>query len=199
MQKFVPISSKKILEIGCGQGNFGLALKKSLGAEVWGIDISEKYAKLAEENLDKVIIGDINNLMGDLPDKSFDAIIMNDVLEHLYNPWEVINKLKIKLNPEHGVLVCSIPNIRYFRVLFKLFFAGKWDYEQSGILDFTHMRFFTKDGIIKMFASEGYVIRNIEGLFKTKSMRPKILNFLFWGKFADTYYTNFAVVAQPLK
>ena len=93
MLGFIPKSAKTILEIGCGSGNFSAQLVKD-GVETWGVEPFEESAKEATEKLTKVLLGTLDEVLQDLPDNYFDAIVMNDVIEHLLEPWDDIINLK---------------------------------------------------------------------------------------------------------
>jgi len=147
-----------VLEIGCGEGETGLELKRQGKArEVAGIELVPEAAKEAAKKLDKVISGDIEKIDIPFPEEYFDYIIAGDVLEHLYDPWECLKKLRKYLKPG-GRVVASIPNIAHWRVLKDLIFRDKWEYVQAGTLDRTHLRFFTKKGIKELFEKGGFEI-----------------------------------------
>jgi len=148
----------RILEVGCAKGNTGYVLKKeNYAKEVIGIELVPEIAKEAENKLDKVICGNVEKIQLNFEEKYFDYIICGDVLEHLYDPWGTIKKLKVFLK-DGGFFISSIPNIRNFNILFDLIFKGEWKYVDTGILDKTHLRFFTKKTMIKMFAQNGFEI-----------------------------------------
>ena len=84
------------------------------------------------------------------PGKVFDLILILDTLEHLLTPWNFLKKIKSKLS-DNGSIVISIPNIRHYSIIINLFIKGEWEYEESGILDNTHLRFFTKKSLFKIF------------------------------------------------
>ncbi|MDB5666262.1 MAG: ubiG 2 [Cypionkella sp.] len=87
----------------------------------------------------------------------FDVILCLDVLEHLADPWSVVRRLHEALAPD-GVIVASIPNIRYFEASFPLFFRGKWTLRDSGVLDRTHLRWFVKQTACELMTSSGLVL-----------------------------------------
>jgi 2-polyprenyl-3-methyl-5-hydroxy-6-metoxy-1,4-benzoquinol methylase len=198
MFKYIPKEAKKILEIGCGEGNFGVCLKKEIGAEVWGVEYNSAHAALAEKQLDKVFCGDIAQIVDQLPSNYFDVVVCNDVLEHLTDPYTVLEKLKSNLSP-NGIVVSSLPNIRYFRSFFKILFEKNWDYTESGTMDFTHFRFFTVNSIRKMYENLNYDVLLHEGINATKSLKPWPLIFLSFGYFSDIKYLQYATVAKPKK
>ncbi len=156
MLPFIPTTATKILEVGCGQANFSSQLVKE-GNEIWGIELNPNAAKVASEKLYKVLTGTIEERISEIPDNYFDVIIMNDVIEHLIYPKEVLEQLKTKM-VVNGLIVSSIPNVRYSKNLFKLLFKKDWKYTESGILDNTHFRFFTKKSIKRMFTETGFEV-----------------------------------------
>jgi SAM-dependent methyltransferase len=197
MLKYIPSTASKILEVGCGEGNFGAALKKN-NVEVWGIEYSQQEAKVAESKLDRVFAGDIMLHLDQLPENYFDVIVCNDVLEHLIDPYTVLDKFKNKLTPA-GIVVSSIPNIRFFRSFYDFVFNKNWDYTDNGTMDKTHYRFFTINSIRKMYEGLGYEVLLHEGINPSKSIRPLIWNIFMFGTFSDIKYLQFATVAQPRK
>ena len=195
MLKYIPSDAKRILDVGCGEGNFGCFLKEKNASEVWGIEIVEEAGKIAKGKLDKVLIGDVNSVINDLPDNFFDCIVLNDVLEHLENPEKVLKIIAKNLTTD-GFIIASIPNVRYIWNLVELVFKKDWEYKNSGILDKTHLRFFTQKSIVRMFNNAGYEVKKIEGINPTKNEKVKIFLFLTLGFFRDTRFIQFATVAQ---
>ncbi len=196
MLKYIPQGTKTSLEFGCGFGGFSALVKERFDAEAWAVEIDEKSAKAASEKLDKVINSDAREAIDKLPDNYFDCIIFFDILEHLVDPYSLLCVLKTKLTKE-GVIVASIPNIRYYRSLVKLVVHGDWDYKDHGILDKTHLRFFTYKSIVKLFNELAFEISEIEGIHPTSSRTFKLLNMLLLGTIGDIRYKHFAVVAKP--
>lgn len=196
MLDYIPQFATKILDVGCGEGVFGLQLKQRQNAEVWGVEIQSDAATVANQRIDRCLTGDISLLVGDLPVAFFNCIIFNDILEHLVDPFDVLSRIKPTLSA-HGVFVCSIPNVRYYYTLKELLFRKQWQYKDSGVLDKTHLRFFTKKSIIDMFTSLGCKIVRIDGINKIASWKIKLLNILLFGYLSDTLYLQFACVAKP--
>lgn len=148
----------KVLDVGCFCGGSGRWLKqKSPGTEVIGIEMLEKAAAVAAQEYDKVIVSAFETVdfaaEGLLP-SSVDAIIAADVLEHLYNPWLALERLKPLLTPG-GAIYISLPNVRNLNVLNALA-KGEWQYTGAGILDITHIRFFTKKQALEMLDQTGW-------------------------------------------
>jgi 2-polyprenyl-3-methyl-5-hydroxy-6-metoxy-1,4-benzoquinol methylase len=192
----IPKTAKKILDVGCGAGFFGEQLKYKLNAEVWGIELNNEAATLAKEKINKVLIGDVFDLINKLPDFYFDCIVFNDILEHLTDPYSILLKTKNKLN-KNGVIVCSIPNIRYFFTLKDLLLKKQWKYEDAGILDKTHLRFFTKNSITDMFNDLNFTIIKMHGINEIKTWKFNLINVLLFGYLSDTRYLQFACVVKP--
>ncbi len=162
------LSSEKILEIGCAGGATGRLLKESgLVKEYIGVEISESAAVMARQYLDRVIVADIERV--DLEKEHgirkeyFDLILCLDVLEHLYDPWEVVARLKDFLKFE-GHLIASLPNVQNIIVI-KNLVDGRWQYEGAGILDATHLRFFALQDMIDMFEGAGLSVVRIDRIF----------------------------------
>ena len=158
--ELVPEDARRILDVGCGAGALGASIKQRQSAEVWGIEADEDAASLAEVRLDRVLVGNVEALMGKLPDKQFDCIIFGDVLEHLQNPDEVLRKAKKWLS-ETGIVVASIPNVRNHSVV-KSLLAGNWTYESAGLLDETHLHFFTRRDVEELFRQADLHIENLQ-------------------------------------
>lgn len=193
---FVPDDAKLVLDVGCAGGDFGKRLKEEKGCVVWGIEPSEDAAKEAEKNLDKVVSSTFASDMPELDGQFFDAIFFNDVLEHLIDPKEALRIAKQYLR-KSGYVIASIPNILYFPAIYMILKQQDWKYEDSGILDNTHLRFFTKKSVGRLFEESGYDIKCIEGINRYSYWKFNLLNFIFLNHMTDWRYLQFAVVAQP--
>ncbi len=193
MAIFVPKDAKKMLDVGCGEGLFSSQFKGKI--ETWGIEVNQDIAMAAKKNIDKVIVGDVLEKMSELPNKYFDCIIFNDVLEHMVDPFSVLKQIKNKIKPT-GVIIASIPNIRHLSVLRKLLLKRQWKYEDYGIMDRTHLRFFTYKSIISMFNDAGYDIVQIKGINGSTWWKYAFINVLSFGFLWDTRYIQFACVAR---
>ncbi|CCQ91484.1 hypothetical protein NITGR_710006 [Nitrospina gracilis 3/211] len=156
----MPLEARSVLEVGCGAGHTGRAIKERQGAFVVGVEVNPIAAKEACRQLDRVVEGSIEHMELPFDEKQFDCILFADVLEHLVDPAQVLRKLLPYLG-ENGVVVASIPNIQYHGILNQLG-EGNWTYEDEGILDRTHLRFFTLKEIRKLFAETGYEVQVVE-------------------------------------
>ncbi len=190
----IPKGTKSLLDVGCGTGGTGFAAKQRLGLqEVVGIELFEPAALAARRKLDRVIIGDIEQLELDLPQNHFDCIICADILEHTKDPWQVLGKLRPFLR-DQGILIASMPNIRHIVPILKIIF-DRLEYEESGILDKTHLRFFTLHTIRQMFNDTGYHIQQV----KTKrsiSWKFRLLNLFSLGLMRQFSVYQYIIVAK---
>lgn len=155
----VPITAQRILDVGCGAGGLSATLKARQSAEIHGVEIVEQAAEHARHHLDHVWNSGIEAALPELPDGYYDCIVIADVLEHLLDPLFVLSELKKKLTG-NGKLIASIPNIQNWGVLSELL-QGKWDYRSEGILDRTHLRFFTRKSVQELFWSAGLRIARL--------------------------------------
>jgi SAM-dependent methyltransferase len=170
MLSLVRGTPQRVLEIGCASGQT-LEFMHRLGAEYTvGIEYSPQAAAQAKtrEGVNRVLVGDVERMYLDLELASFDLLIAGHVLEHLADPWRALRRLRTFLRPG-GQLVAGLPNVRNQGVLLPLLFRGKWEYEPSGIMDWTHLRFFSRQTIQNLFESSGFHIERIEPEFGRKS------------------------------
>ncbi|MFZ4725802.1 MAG: class I SAM-dependent methyltransferase [Paludibacter sp.] len=198
MLKYIPQNATRILEVGCGEGAFSSLLKRS-DRELWGIEMNEDAAQKATEVCTFVLVGDFNTIYDQLPKNHFDCVIFNDVLEHIYAPWDTINMVKSLLT-QNGVLVSSIPNFRYIdNLITEILFRKDFRYKpEGGILDDTHIRFFTSKSMCRMFVEQGYDVLINEGINPCKSWKEKLFINLTFGFLKDARYKQFATVAKPI-
>ncbi len=154
----VPASCRRVLEIGCGEGQLGRLLR-ARGHSVTGIELLSDAAERARVHLDRVVTADVERDGLPFPPGSFDAIVFADVLEHLVDPWRVLREA-VEVLAEDGVVVASIPNVQNLDVIRRLL-RGRWDYRERGILDFGHLRFFTLKTIRALFAQADLRIESV--------------------------------------
>jgi GT2 family glycosyltransferase/SAM-dependent methyltransferase/predicted Zn-dependent protease len=159
------LPTSKVLEIGCAGGATGKNMKERLPVQSYlGIDISPEAADMAKNHLDRVIVADVENSdlsseHGLKPDE-YDLLLALDVLEHLYDPWDSLAELSRYVKPG-GYVVASIPNIQNITIVQDLI-KGNWHYQDAGILDATHLRFFTLEEAKKMFSGADLSVQSIE-------------------------------------
>ena len=196
MIDFVPIASKRVLEIGCGRGEFMGQLRQKLQLHAIAIEPQHQSAEVARQHFNEVIEADVTAGLAQLADERFDCVILNDVLEHLADPWQTVASIYPLLSGG-GTVVASIPNIRYFPVLRALALKGRWDYQDYGVLDRTHLRFFTQATIRELFEGAGFRVERSEGINPlTPGWKLRILFFAAGKRLADTRYQQIACVAS---
>ena len=148
--------NRRVIDFGCATGYLACLLKQK-GCVVTGIEINEQAASIAEQYCERVIVCDldITRLLDILPKQTFDVAVFGDVLEHLRDPWRILQETKELLLPQ-GYVVASIPNIAHGAIRLSLL-QGKFDYQELGILDNTHLRFFTRKTVEELFEKSGYL------------------------------------------
>jgi 2-polyprenyl-3-methyl-5-hydroxy-6-metoxy-1,4-benzoquinol methylase len=200
MMKYVPMTAKNVLEVGCSTGLFGKTLRSNReGIMVVGVEPHAESAAEARKNIQACHEGLFDAKMVELLQSQypepFDAIVFNDVLEHLLEPDQALLLCRQLLSPQ-GVIVASIPNILYFHAFFKMFLSKDWKYEDGGIFDRTHFRFFTKKSVLRLFEEAKYDISQIEGIHPTDSKKMTLFNIFTFGKWSEMRYMQWAVQAK---
>ncbi len=193
--QLVPRQAKIILDVGCGRGLLGKALKsRDNSATIWGIEINPPAVQEAQAHLDNCLLVDLENLEEKIiPWPEFDCIIFADILEHLREPWKVLKKFSYHLRP-HGKIICSLPNIRHYKVI-KDILRNRWYYREEGILDESHLRFFSLATINRIMALGGYEIELIKRKKKASNFM-KGLNYLFFNLLDDFLTQQYLIVAR---
>jgi O-antigen biosynthesis protein len=170
----------RVLDVGCAGGCFGEILKQQYaGVHVTGIETHAGAAAIAAKRLDHVIrkpIEDVDFDAEGIPAGSLDVIVLADVLEHLYDPWRALVRLRPLLAPT-GYLLISVPNARNLGMLSLLADRGVFPYTSAGLLDITHIRFFTARELNRMLTETGFRMElgsfNIDGRFEAAYERNK--------------------------
>lgn len=151
---------KKVLEVGCSIGSQTRALVEELGCEVTGVEIDPAAAEKAKEHCKRVVVGSFESpeILSKLGGERFDIVLFADVLEHLYDPRGALVRAKSLLS-DAGEVVASVPNIAHASIVWELA-HGRFNYQRFGLLDDSHIRFFTKRTLEDMFEAAGF--RTIE-------------------------------------
>jgi hypothetical protein len=159
----IPKDATTIVEVGCSSGALAREYKKTnRDCHYIGLEIVSEYAKLAERYCDSVVVLDIESVDEDFLRNKFNnsnCWIFGDALEHLRDPWLLLSRIR-KIIPMQGSVVACIPNAQHWSVQSRLC-SGLFRYENSGLLDKTHLRWFTRLTIIDLFQSTGF--RIVEG------------------------------------
>lgn len=199
---YIPVlPGSKMLDVGCSAGSTLCHLKlNKIIAEAVGVDfVDMPESDQRNPLIDKFIVANLNEESLDLPNAYFDIILCADVLEHLIDPWSVLEFLKGFLKPS-GLIIISMPNIREFRALYNIFGKGDFKYAPSGILDKTHMRFFCKKNLRDLVVHANLKIENIQPSFKTCPLQKnrKLFSSLTFGGFDQFIAQQYIITARKL-
>jgi len=204
MLHYLPSTARSVFDVGCSSGAFGNELRK-LGriTQLIGLEPNQEAAEVARSVYDQVIVGQFPEDQDQLPaGERYDAIYFNDVLEHMPQPELALAAARYLLTPT-GVVIASIPNIRHVSILGKLIVHDEWRYTESGILDKTHLRFFTARSIRRLFEDGGWDIEHLEGINRVLhggEARPRLwiraLGSLTQGWTDGFFFMQYVVVAH---
>jgi 2-polyprenyl-3-methyl-5-hydroxy-6-metoxy-1,4-benzoquinol methylase len=200
VQAVVTAPGRRVLDVGCGGGALGSALKAAGAAYVAGVERHAAAAEEARGRLDLLVEGDLAVAPLPFSPGEFDYIVFADVLEHLPDPEAVVRRYLPYLAPE-GRVVVSVPNMRFYLVLLRLA-ADRWEYTDSGVRDRTHLRIFTRQSLEAMLGSLGLRIERLTrnyrlfedqsrigrvGALATRVVRAALAPWLFPELFAFQY------------
>lgn len=187
--KKIPLSAQHVIEIGCGTGELARTyLQKNPTSTYFGVELNVAAAETAKKFLSHVIVGDIESdtilaSIEQIAKKKFDVLVMGDVLEHLREPEQVLSNLRRLMAPD-GVCVMCVPNVSHWSLLIEQL-SGRWDYGDEGLLDRTHLRFFTLQSLVKILKRSGWSFIDAT---------PRIL----WREKTNSAINMFAPVAESL-
>jgi 2-polyprenyl-3-methyl-5-hydroxy-6-metoxy-1,4-benzoquinol methylase len=203
VKEFYSKNSKigSVLEVGSANGIFGQELKKEFDIKKYvGIEYMEDSAKEGSKRIDISLNDNIENLKKETikildNDGPFDLIIFADVLEHLVDPWSVLEKIKPYLKPSGKILI-SVPNMGNIEVVKKLIF-DKFDYQESGILDKTHLRFFTHSFLYEFLKKTKFNVLYESNFNDLHILKLKLFNYLTFGFFKTLFIRQFYIIVEP--
>ena len=186
--------AKTVLDIGCGAGRAGEWYRRRGASRVVGVEVEPHSAALAAAIYDEVHVEPIETAL-DRIDGTFDVILCADVLEHLVDPWSVVRRLRERATPQ-TVLVVSIPNVRYVGALWRIAFGRRgFDYEERGIFDQTHLRWFTRANIAAMLTDGGWEPERWAG--PVRSFGARVLSKLTARRAQEWIAYQWYVTARP--
>ncbi len=185
---FIPPGAKRILDVGCARGGFGALLTDR---EVYGVEPNPEAATVAAKRYRHVYRGVFPDVVPE--GEVFDCTIFNDVLEHLVDPYAAVRDCRDYLAMD-GHVVASIPNMRYVQVLKRLLFNADWTYTDVGVLDRTHLRWFTHKTMRSLFEENGFTVETLAPINVHEGRCGKVLIHI--RPLADLAALQFVVVAK---
>ena len=198
---FVPAGSRRVLEIGCGSGAFRAHFPAEV--EYWGVEPEDGPAADAAKHLTRVLQGNAGDCLPAQPDGYFDLIVCNDVIEHMPDHRRFLRDIQRVMSPG-GSLVGSVPNVRLLSNLARLLLKRDWEYIDSGILDYTHLHFFTEKSLRRELLNAGFSIEKLaainalgsreRGLSRMLKLTASTAASLLVGR--DTRFVQFAFRAR---
>jgi len=188
MARFIHGRPSRILEIGCAGGCFRSNI--FWPCEYWGGEPVPDVAARASQTLSRVLTGTYEAVAAELPEGYFDLIVCNDVIEHMLDPDAFLRSVRTRLNPQ-GQLVGSVPNVRYLLNLINLLIMKEWRYEAGGVLDATHLRFFTMKSLARLLRETGFRIERLQPVGPDRYLRLKrCLEIVAWWMGTDVLYAQ---------
>jgi 2-polyprenyl-3-methyl-5-hydroxy-6-metoxy-1,4-benzoquinol methylase len=191
----IPDGPNVVMDCGCAAGRVGkklLELKKA--SEVIGVEIFESAAKDAMESYKRVHVGDIEEMDLDYEDY-FDLVICGDILEHLKEPRKVVERIHRMLK-SGGQLICCVPNIRYWRIWHEVVFKGDFRYAKEGIMDQTHLRFFTSLSLKRMLTDASFTVE-YSGMKMAVGPKQQAFDRMTFGLFKE--FLGFQIIMSARK
>lgn len=192
----IPKFSRRVLDVGCGSGQTLEMLKdKKYCAETVGIELFNAAADEARSRVDAVYCLDVEK--SKLPENigKFDLILLLDVLEHLTDPWSVLKKIKNEYLADKGKIIISLPNVQHFSLVLPLL-CGRFTYAERGILDKTHLRFFTKSSAADLLKSASLDIETIKPTSLNINLNSGKLNLLTLGLLSNFIASQYIYMAS---
>lgn len=207
MRAYLPEHPARVLEVGCGEGGFSAGIEGA--TERWGIEPNEAAAAVAATRLNHVLTGRFDDVASQLPRAHFDLVVCNDVIEHMDDHGRFLATIRAHMAPG-GVLVGSVPNMRNYKVLFDLLFRKEWRYQDSGIMDRTHLRWFTGKSLRQSLTDAGFRVDILRGMNGSLSPGrgtwawPRFLFGCLWialtlGQGRDIVHAQFGFRATPIQ
>ena len=191
----LPAFSESVLEIGCGNGATLRYLKEAgLCNQVHGMELTEAMGQEAKPHVAQLWVGDAEVLIHSMEASQYNVILCLDVLEHLVDPWSFVAQISRLLKPG-GCIIASIPNLRTFTVIWNLLVRGRFDYASHGIMDQTHLRFFTKKTAIGLLNTQGLAVDRWEYSPFAPWSKSTILNLCTFGLFRNLLTQQYLVRA----
>ncbi len=180
----------RVLEFGCASGYMTRGFKEEMGCPVTAIEINPDEAEKARPYAEQLIIGNMEDAsVWEQIKGPYDAAVFCDVLEHLADPWEALRRARNVLKDDATVVAC-IPNVAYYKIR-KQLLLGRFDYTTYGILDDSHVRFFTAKTARALLTGTGYRVTDFVRKFRAKTDRR------LWRLYPNAFTYQFVIKAVP--
>jgi SAM-dependent methyltransferase len=175
VRALVPASARRVLDLGCATGALGAALERT----VVGIERDPDLAAVAARRLDRVIVADLESVdFGEVG--RFDCVVAADVLEHLSDPWTVLRRAVADALEPGGVVVVSLPNVRFFETFWQLGVRGRWPRRPQGVFDAGHLRWFTRADAVDLLTGAGLTIEQVVPLIRIRPAGSRFDRLFRW-------------------
>lgn len=173
----LPVDARRVVEVGCSSGALAREYRKiNPACHYTGVEVVPEYAELARRYCDSVVVTDIEAVDDAVFAETFaaDCWIFGDSLEHLRDPWRLLARIRRTI-PPNGSIVACIPNVQHWSVQARLC-RGDFRYEERGLLDKTHLRWFTRRTIVEMFDNANFrIVEGGEITFASEPQRDLVL------------------------
>ncbi len=195
----LPPHCGRVLELGCGSGaTLGWLRQTQKVSRTVGIEIAEAAASAARKHADEVYWSDFEHDKLAMATDQFDVILCLDVLEHMVNPWAVVDRLVTQHLAPGGLMIASVPNVRHYNVVFPLLFGGRWDYADAGPLDRTHLRFFTRNSALQLLTHAQLTTPSCGATGFDDFSKKQIVNTLTFGFFREFVTYQYYLTARKV-
>lgn len=182
----------RVLEIGCGSGATGRAIRAAgVARHIAGVELYPAAAAQARAVMDEVVVGDVETMELPFAEASFDALILSEVLEHLEDPWSVVHRAAALVRPG-GLVLASSPNVAHWRIVAALA-VGRFELTDSGPMDRTHKRWFTPSSFRRLFERAGFEVLSV-GPVTPFATRTRWLGRLGGGRLDHLFMRQIAIV-----
>ena len=197
IEPLLPPHAAQVLEVGCGAGATLHWLKQTGRAgNTVGVELFESAAAVARGRVDELLVGNAETLLpGRFEAGRFDLVLCLDVLEHMIDPWAFMTQVQALLRPG-GLVIASIPNVRHLRVVLDLLLRGRWAYADDGILDRTHLRFFTRESALALMAPPGLQVSACLRRDPPRGSPSGLVNLLSFGGTRDLFTRGYLIAAR---
>ncbi len=183
-----------VLELGCGAGGTGRAvLAAGKAGRYVGLELNDAAAAIAAQHLTQVLVGDVEAVDLGPYAGTFDALIISEVLEHLTDPWTTLSKLSACLRPG-GAVFASSPNVAHWQVIRELV-LGRFDYAGTGVMDRTHLRWFTPRTYRALFEQAGIEVQAIRPLVPV-TWKARLINTVTADRFSHLFMPQITITGR---